>query len=110
MRCARDCPSWACGRVAPSIASSRCLTLATPATPRRGAAAISFRPRWWAQVRRRRCGSNGPVRWGLPPLAPALADVRPATLAPVEKEPAGGEVIDRAVLAEHRARRAEAAE
>ena len=52
----------------------------------------------------------GGVRSGLPALSPGLADVpAPAEPAPME-EPAGGEVIDRAVLAERRARRAEAAE
>ena len=53
----------------------------------------------------------GGVRSGLPPLAPGLATVEaPAEAAPAVEEPAGGQVIDRAVLAERRARRAEAAE
>ena len=48
----------------------------------------------------------GGARLALPAVA---ADVPPGLPAPVEEEP-GGEVVDRAVLAERRARRAEAAE
>ncbi|MGH2949423.1 MAG: hypothetical protein ACRDPC_24750, partial [Solirubrobacteraceae bacterium] len=48
------------------------------------------------------------VRAGLPPLS---RGVEPPPVAAAPEEPdAGGEVIDRAVLAERRARRAEAAE
>src|SRR3954449_7865521 len=51
----------------------------------------------------------GGARCGLPPLAHGLASPPPAP--PVaEPEEAGGQVIDRAVLAERRARRAESAE
>ncbi|MEA2311643.1 MAG: hypothetical protein QOE28_1611 [Solirubrobacteraceae bacterium] len=55
------------------------------------------------------------VRAGLPPLAPGLAAAQvEAAAASAPGEPArpepGGQVIDRAVLAERRARRAEAAE
>ena len=56
----------------------------------------------------------GGVRSGLPPLAPGLATVPPAAAAPPsagdDEEPEGGQLIDRAVLAERRARRAEGAE
>ena len=51
----------------------------------------------------------GGVRSGLPTPAPGLASPAPAAVEPPAEEP-GGQVIDRAVLAEHRARRAEAAE
>src|SRR5215208_750718 len=51
----------------------------------------------------------GGVRAGLPPLAPGLATPPPPP-EPAEEEEVGGQVIDRAVLAERRARRAEAAE
>src|SRR5690349_14719604 len=51
----------------------------------------------------------GGVRCGLPPLAHGLASPPPAP-ASAEPEGAGGQVIDRAVLADRRARRAESAE
>ncbi len=51
----------------------------------------------------------GGVRCGLPALARGLASPPPALVEPAVEEP-GGQVIDRAVLAERRARRAEAAE
>ena len=51
----------------------------------------------------------GGVRSGLPAPAPGLASPVPAPPEPPAEEP-GGQVIDRAVLAERRARRAEAAE
>src|SRR5215211_6663902 len=51
----------------------------------------------------------GGARCGLPPLSRGLASPPPAPVA-VEPEEPGGQVIDRAVLAERRARRAETAE
>ena len=56
---------------------------------------------------------SGGVRSGLPPLAPGLATLpspAPGPAAAPDGEAEGGQVIDRAVLAERRARRAEAAE
>ena len=52
----------------------------------------------------------GGTRSGLPPLARGLASPPPAPAPEPPAEEPGGQVIDRAVLAERRARRAEAAE
>ena len=52
----------------------------------------------------------GGTRSGLPPLARGLATPPPALAPEPPAEEPGGQVIDRAVLAERRARRAEAAE
>jgi hypothetical protein len=52
----------------------------------------------------------GGVRCGLPALAHGLASPPPAAAVELAPEEPGGQVIDRAVLAERRARRAEAAE
>src|SRR5690349_2314241 len=52
----------------------------------------------------------GGVRCGLPPLVHGLASPPPAPAPAEDEAEPGGQVIDRAVLAERRARRAESAE
>ena len=106
------CRAAAARRWGATTASSRCPTRASSRDPPSWRGPYLVPSALVVAAIPRRCGSNGPAACA--PACPALArGLESPPAAPRPSPPAeepGGQVIDRAVLAERRARRAEAAE